>query len=162
LSAFHSDKQADFIRTNVRPLFGPPGAFWSRSLSAVSCASHISAAPWASCAATGNGISKVVFTILSAVSENERDRIRERVRETKRHRASQQLYNGGKRPFGYDVIDGRLVPNAHGQAALARGKALRDEGKSYREIAQTWASEFGRDDDLDSGRGAVLPPSPAP
>src|SRR5262245_18499762 len=36
---------------------------------------------------TGNGISKLVFTILSAVSENERDRIRERVRDAKRHRA---------------------------------------------------------------------------
>ena len=35
---------------------------------------------------TGNGISKLVFTILSAVAENERDRIRERVRDAKRHR----------------------------------------------------------------------------
>jgi DNA invertase Pin-like site-specific DNA recombinase len=92
---------------------------------------------------TGNGISKLVFTILSAVAENERDRIRERVRDTKRHRASQRLYNGGKRPFGFDVVDGGLVANAHEQAALARGKALREEGKSYREIAQAWASEFG-------------------
>jgi hypothetical protein len=33
---------------------------------------------------TGNGISKLVFTILSAVAENERDRIRERVRDVKR------------------------------------------------------------------------------
>jgi DNA invertase Pin-like site-specific DNA recombinase len=41
-----------------------------------------------------------VFTILSAVAENERDRIRERVRDAKRHRTSQLLFNGGKRPFG--------------------------------------------------------------
>jgi putative DNA-invertase from lambdoid prophage Rac len=34
---------------------------------------------------TGNGISKLVFTILSAVAENERDRIRERIRDVKRH-----------------------------------------------------------------------------
>jgi DNA invertase Pin-like site-specific DNA recombinase len=40
---------------------------------------------------TGNGISKLVFTILSAVAENERDRIRERVRDAKRHRVSQRL-----------------------------------------------------------------------
>ena len=32
---------------------------------------------------TGNGISKLVFTILSAVAEAERDRIRERIREVK-------------------------------------------------------------------------------
>lgn len=91
---------------------------------------------------TGNGISKLVFTILSAVAENERDRIRERVRDAKRHRVTQRLYNGGKRPFGFDVIDGRLVPNAHEQAAIARGRALRDEGKSYRDIAKVWYSEL--------------------
>jgi DNA invertase Pin-like site-specific DNA recombinase len=96
---------------------------------------------------TGNGISKLVFTILSAVAENERDRIRERVRDAKRHRASQSLYNGGKRPFGFDVVgkgkDRRLVANSHEQAALARGKALQAEGKSLREIATVWADEFG-------------------
>src|ERR1051325_4420893 len=32
---------------------------------------------------TGNGISKLVFTILSAVAEAERDRIRERIRDVK-------------------------------------------------------------------------------
>ncbi|WP_425907602.1 recombinase family protein [Nitrobacter sp. TKz-YC02] len=91
---------------------------------------------------TGNGISKLVFTILSAVAENERDRIRERVRDAKRHRASQRLYNGGKRPFGFDVVDGRLIPNANEQAALARGKTLRAEGKSYRDIARAWHNEL--------------------
>jgi DNA invertase Pin-like site-specific DNA recombinase len=90
----------------------------------------------------GNGISKLVFTILSAVAENERDRIRERVRDAKRHRAEQKLYNGGKRQFGWDVVDGRLVANANEQAALARAKALRDEGKSLRKIADALASEF--------------------
>jgi putative DNA-invertase from lambdoid prophage Rac len=95
---------------------------------------------------TGNGIGKLVFTILAAVAENARDAIRERVREAKRYRVSQQLFNGGKRPFGFDVVgkkpDRRLVPNAHEQAALARGKALREEGASYRDVAQALASEF--------------------
>src|SRR5246127_5440132 len=96
---------------------------------------------------TGNGISKLVFTILSAVAENERDRIRERVRDVKRHRASQRLFNGGKRPFGFD-IEGegkgrRLVPNATEQAALAGGKALQAEGKSLRDISAAWSTEFG-------------------
>jgi DNA invertase Pin-like site-specific DNA recombinase len=59
----------------------------------------------------GNGISKLVFTILSAVAENERERIRERIRDVKRHLASQGIYGGGKRPFGFDGIDGRLIPN---------------------------------------------------
>jgi DNA invertase Pin-like site-specific DNA recombinase len=57
----------------------------------------------------GNGISKLVFTILSAVAENERDRIRERIRDVKRHLASQGVYGGGKRPFGWNVVDGKLA-----------------------------------------------------
>jgi putative DNA-invertase from lambdoid prophage Rac len=85
-----------------------------------------------------------VFTILSAVAENERDRIRERVRDAKRHRASQRLYNGGKRPFGFDVVDdGRLVPNANEQAALKHGRGMQANGDSLRSIAFVWMSEFG-------------------
>lgn len=90
----------------------------------------------------GNGISKLVFTILSAVAENERDRIRERIRDVKRHLASQGIYNGGKRPFGYDVVDNHLVPNADEQAALARMKALRKKAKPFREISEKIANEF--------------------
>jgi DNA invertase Pin-like site-specific DNA recombinase len=94
---------------------------------------------------TGNGISKLVFTILSAVAENERDRIRERVRDAKRHRVTQRLYNGGKRPFGFDVLDGRLVPKANEQAALKRGLGMQANGDSLRSIAFVWMSEYGLD-----------------
>lgn len=91
---------------------------------------------------TGDGISKLVFTILSAVAENERDRIRERIRDVKRHLALQGIYGGGKRPFGYDVVEGRLVPKANEQAAIARMKALRKKGKPYREISKVIADNF--------------------
>lgn len=86
---------------------------------------------------TGNGISKLVFTILSAVAENERDRIRERIRDVKRHLASQGIYNGGKQPFGFDVLDGRLVPNASQQATLGTMKDMRAAAPpaSFRKIA---------------------------
>jgi putative DNA-invertase from lambdoid prophage Rac len=67
---------------------------------------------------------------------------RDRSLFAKRHRAEQRLYNGGKRQFGWDVVDGRLVPNATEQAALARAKALRGERQSLRKIADTLASEF--------------------
>src|SRR4051795_10684436 len=78
-----------------------------------------------------NGISKLVFTILSAVAENER----ERIRDVKRHLAAQGVYNGGKRPFGFDVVEGRLVPNAAEQEALVRMKSMRAEGATFRAIA---------------------------
>lgn len=44
---------------------------------------------------TGNGISKLIFTILSAVAENERDRIRERIRDVKRPSNSTCLSSAG-------------------------------------------------------------------
>ena len=87
---------------------------------------------------TGNGISKMVFTILAAVAEGERDRIRERIRDAKRHLAAQGVFSGGKKPFGFDIIkDGeisRLVPNATEQAAIEKMKAMRKANKTLREI----------------------------
>jgi DNA invertase Pin-like site-specific DNA recombinase len=90
----------------------------------------------------GNGISKLVFTILSAVAENERDRIRERIRDVKRHLAARGIFGGGKRPFGFDVVDGRLIPNAREQVALARMVELRKQKESLRQISRTIAEEF--------------------
>ena len=87
---------------------------------------------------TGNGISKMVFTILAAVAEGERDRIRERIRDAKRHLAAQGVFGGGRRPFGFDIVqDGdvqRMVPNATEQAVIERMKAMRANGATYREI----------------------------
>lgn len=87
---------------------------------------------------TGNGISKMVFTILAAVAEGERDRIRERIRDAKRHLASQGVFSGGKRPFGLDVVlDGetpRLVQNAEEMAVIERMKTMRRDGATYRAI----------------------------
>lgn len=55
---------------------------------------------------TGNGISKLLFTILSAVAEAERDRIRERITDVKRDQRQRGRYLGGRVPFGYRVDDG--------------------------------------------------------
>ena len=83
---------------------------------------------------TGNGISKMVFTILAAVAEGERDRIR----DAKRHLAAQGVFGGGRRPFGFDIVrDGdvqRVVPNAAEQAVIERMKSMRANGATYRDI----------------------------
>jgi hypothetical protein len=60
----------------------------------------------------------------------------------KRHLASQGVYGGGKRPFGFDVVNDRLVRNANEQMAIARMKALRVKGTPLREISKVIASEF--------------------
>jgi DNA invertase Pin-like site-specific DNA recombinase len=85
---------------------------------------------------TGNGISKLVFTILSAVAEAERDRIRERIRDVKADQRQRQRYLGGKVPFGWKVVgDGELVEVPEQQAALKRARKLRAKGLSLRAIA---------------------------
>jgi putative DNA-invertase from lambdoid prophage Rac len=69
---------------------------------------------------TGNGISKLVFTILSAVAvaEAERDRIRERVADMKQDQRKRGRYLGGKVPYGYRVgAEGALEPVPEQQAA---------------------------------------------
>jgi hypothetical protein len=58
---------------------------------------------------------------------------------------SKRLYNDGKRPFGFDVVDGRLVPNANEQAALTHGLGMQANGDSSRSIAFVWMSEYSLD-----------------
>ena len=90
---------------------------------------------------TGNGISKLVFTILSAVAEAERDRIRERIRDVKADQRSRQRYLGGIVPFGWRVVDGELVEVPEQQAAINRAKEMRAEGMSLRAIAAALSNQ---------------------
>jgi putative DNA-invertase from lambdoid prophage Rac len=96
---------------------------------------------------TGNGIAKLVFTILSAVAEAERDRIKERVAVVKADQKTRNRFLGGDAPFGYRVEPeydaagkrkgGRLVEDPDQQAAIAEMRAMHRDGKSLRTIAAT-------------------------
>ena len=86
---------------------------------------------------TGNGISKLVFTILSAVAESERDRIRERIQTVKRDQQSRGKYLGGKIPYGYTLVDGELIEQPEQQAAIAEARRLRASGMALRTIRDT-------------------------
>ena len=91
---------------------------------------------------TGNGISKLVFTILSAVAEAERDRIRERIRDVKTDQRNRSRYLGGKVPFGWTVDSGgALIAHEEQQKAITRMKELRSAGHSLRSIAATVAPD---------------------
>lgn len=93
---------------------------------------------------TSNGISKLVFTILSAVAEAERDRIRERVATVKADQKQRGRYLGGTVPFGWTMgANNELRPLPEAQAAIECMKALRSAGQSFRAIAdQMKASGF--------------------
>jgi putative DNA-invertase from lambdoid prophage Rac len=91
---------------------------------------------------TGNGISKLVFTILSAVAEAERDRIRERIRDVKADQRKRNRYLGGTVPFGWTLgADGELVKHEKQQAAIRRMKTLHAKGESLRSISAALAED---------------------
>lgn len=94
---------------------------------------------------TTNGVSKLVFTILSAVAEAERDRIRERVGEVKRDQKARGHYLGGIIPFGYRLVGrkivdgvvvekGRLEADAEQQQAIQSILNCRAKGMPLRAI----------------------------
>jgi len=95
---------------------------------------------------TGNGISKLVFTILSAVAEAERDRIRDRIRErirdVKADQRKRQRYLGGIVPFGWRIgEDGALIEERDQQSTIKRIIELRRDGLSLRAISASIAAE---------------------
>ena len=92
---------------------------------------------------TGNGISKLVFTILSAVAEAERDRIRERVQETKDDQRRRNRFLGGRVPFGWtvrrddeDAPGGNLEELPEQQAAIKKMRKMHSEKMSLRGISE--------------------------
>jgi DNA invertase Pin-like site-specific DNA recombinase len=86
---------------------------------------------------SGSGISKLLFTILSAVAEAERDRIRERISDVKRDQRQRRRYLGGRVPFGYQVTeDGDLAEVEEQQAAVRAMVELKRQGTSLRAIAE--------------------------
>src|SRR5437899_4763211 len=85
---------------------------------------------------TGDGITKLVFTILSAVAAFERERTQERILEAKAAQREQKKFLGGSRPFGYTLgRDGELQEEPKEQKAIRLMVKLRDQGKSLRGIA---------------------------
>ena len=91
---------------------------------------------------TGNGVSKVFFTIVAAFAEFERDRIAERISDVKSHERSKGRFLGGSRPFGYTISDdGSLMSDPGEQKIIANVCQLREQGKSLRAISGSLSSD---------------------
>lgn len=83
----------------------------------------------------GNGVAKLLFTILAAVAESERERIRERIADVKADQKARGRFLGGRKPFGFEISsDGNLVPIEIEQAAIVRMIEMRRQGASLRTI----------------------------
>jgi putative DNA-invertase from lambdoid prophage Rac len=100
---------------------------------------------------SGNGLSKLFLTIAAAFAEAERDRIRERVSQTKRDQKQRGRYLGGKLPYGFRVgQEGALEPVPEQQRVIARAGELRASGAPLRAIRATLEAEMGARVSLDA------------
>ena len=80
------------------------------------------------------------FTI--CVAEMERANINKRTSSGRRIKASKGGYSGGTAPYGYRAVKGELVVVPEEAEAVRKIFAMREEGKSYREICR-WLTENG-------------------
>lgn len=91
---------------------------------------------------TGNGVARLVFTILAAVAEAERERITERILEVKHRQREEGQFIGGRVPFGWTLTGSGLVKDPIQQKALARMRTLKKAGLSLRDIAAAIQKDF--------------------
>ena len=89
---------------------------------------------------TGNGVGAIIFTILSAFATFEKDRIATRIKEVKQRRKDEGFYIGGRRGFGFDVVEGIKVSNVEEQKLLNQMKRMKEKGKTIKEI-HYWLNE---------------------
>jgi DNA invertase Pin-like site-specific DNA recombinase len=92
---------------------------------------------------SGNGLAKMFLTVAAAFAEAERDRIRERVTQTKRDQAARGRFLGGAVPFGFEVRDGALVELPWNKPARAMMVRLFKRGVALRPIAEQVRDKFG-------------------
>ena len=92
-----------------------------------------------------SGVSELIFTILVAAAKFERHRIRERILDNKSDSRARGLYRGGRRPFGFQIVDDVLVEDQQEQAARSRILEMRGaQGASLRAIAEAVSRDGSR------------------
>lgn len=92
---------------------------------------------------SGSGVGSILFAVMSAFADFERSRIASRISEVKQMRKAQGFYVGGRRGFGFDVVDGKKVPNETEQELLRQMKSMKEAGSSLRSIYEWLNKEQG-------------------
>ena len=83
---------------------------------------------------TTSAAGKMVFKMLAVLNEFERDLVSERTKAVLAHKKAKGEQYGAV-PFGYRVVDGRLVEVKAELQILANITAMREQGKTLRYIA---------------------------
>lgn len=89
---------------------------------------------------TGNGVGAIIFTILSAFATFERERIASRISEVKQMRRAQGYFVGGRRAFGFNIVEGKKVPNNAEQKLIGQMQEMKKAGQSLLAIHR-WLNE---------------------
>tara|TARA_Y100000593_G_C4260404_1_gene311879 strand:+ start:370 stop:1116 length:747 start_codon:yes stop_codon:yes gene_type:complete len=89
---------------------------------------------------TTNGIGQLMFTIMSSFAEMERNRLGERIRDTKRSQMKDDVYTGGPIGFGYvmECVDevNYVFEKPEEQKLIGYMKKLQKDGLSLRKISE--------------------------
>ncbi len=84
---------------------------------------------------------KLIRQTLGAVAEYERSMIALRMKAGRDRKRRQGGYAGGRPPFGWKAEDGELVPCPDEQETVQLARELREDGMSYRQIAERLVEE---------------------
>lgn len=84
---------------------------------------------------TQSAMGEFFFTLTAALAEMERGLVGERTRAALARKKERGEKTGGTVPYGYDVLDGRLVKNPKEQEVRALMLKLRRQGMSYQRVA---------------------------
>jgi site-specific DNA recombinase len=85
---------------------------------------------------TSSPSGRFMLTVFSAMAQMERETIVERTKGALEYKKSQGEKTGGDLPYGFNVIDGKLVENPSEQTVIRQIVFLRDKSFSYSSIAE--------------------------
>ena len=85
---------------------------------------------------TKNAAGRLVLNVLVSVAQWERETICERTKDALQAKKARGEKTGGNVPFGFNVINGKLVKNEEEQAIISEIKSLKNKGLSLRKIAE--------------------------
>jgi DNA invertase Pin-like site-specific DNA recombinase len=84
---------------------------------------------------TKSAIGRFFFSLMASLAEMERNIISERTTDALRCKKAKGE-RVGEIPYGYDTVDGNLVPNDEEQTVISLIHEMRNERMSYKAIAQ--------------------------
>ena len=85
---------------------------------------------------TSSPSGRFMLTVFSAMAQMERETIVERTKGALEYKKAQGEKTGGDLPYGFNVIDGKLIENPSEQTVIRQILFLKDKGHSYNSIAE--------------------------